>query len=146
MIRAVFLACAMLASDAAAESVQDALTGRWAIMRGSQAATDAENLAAASAVCALEGADQGVIHLAFANGRFALTTTDKAGVEKIWRYDPQISGGRLGDGRLALNFSVTGQRTHEMIFWRATLDGVEHNLLEVQGPPNPAGLYLKCPG
>ncbi|MEM9045406.1 MAG: hypothetical protein AAGC81_11975 [Pseudomonadota bacterium] len=146
MIRSIVIVAALVSSGAAAESVQDALTGRWAVMRDSQAATDAENVASAQAVCAIKGADQGLIELAFGNGRFAMTTTDGDGAQKTWRYDPQISGGRLGDGRLAINFSMTGQRTHEVIFWRATLDGVEHNLLEVQGPPNPAGLYLKCAG
>ncbi|MEM8793353.1 MAG: hypothetical protein AAGE80_17155 [Pseudomonadota bacterium] len=122
------------------------MSGRWALMRDSQAATDAENIASANEICGIDGPDQALIELVFANGRFAMTTTDGDGMQKVWRYDPQVSGGRLGDGRLSINFSMTGQRTHELIFWRATLDGVEHDLLEVQGPPNPAGLYLKCNG
>ena len=49
---ALCLILALSATVAQAESMRDALTGKWALLEGSQLATDAENIVAAEMTCA----------------------------------------------------------------------------------------------
>ncbi|MBY8975677.1 hypothetical protein KHP62_07665 [Rhodobacteraceae bacterium NNCM2] len=141
---ALTAAVALISTGAAAESLQEALTGRWALMPDSQAQTDAENVAAAERLCAEEGASNDRFYLTVDGKQNTLTTLDGDGAEVAFAFDPEVAGTRLEDGRLFLAFSVEGVRTHELTFWKMTIDGAEYNLVEMTGPPSPVGLYLKC--
>lgn len=135
----------LLATGAAAESMLEVLVGDWALMAGSQAATDAENVANASKICAGGNQSSDIIAFEMGGTGLILTAIDGADEEVTYAFDESVRGGMLRDGRLALNFFAEGERSHEMIYWGVTIDGTERDLLEVQGPPNPAGLYMKCP-
>ena len=143
---ALCLAVALCATGARAESLRDALTGNWAVMEGSQLASDAENIAAAQSICASPqfGIDRGLI-LRFGDGRFALEIWDTDRARHQWTFDKDVRGGKLDDGRIAMRFSAGGTPTHELTFWKSTIEGSEHSLLEFLGQPVESGIFLKCP-
>ncbi len=140
------LFAAVSATGAGAESLRDALTGDWALMDGSQLATDAENIAAAEMACARPefGAYRGVV-LGVQDDRFAMEAWEGGEMLEAWEFDKEVRGAKLDDGRIAIRFSVAGAASHELTFWRATIEGAERSLLELLGPPVATGFYLKCP-
>ena len=147
---ALRLVCALFAAVAAtgagAESLRDALTGDWALMDGSQLATDAENIAAAEMACGQPefGAYRGIV-LGIQDDRFAMEAWQGGEMLDAWEFDTEVRGARLDDGRIAMRFSVAGVASHELTFWRAMIEGAQRSLLELLGPPVKSGLYLKCP-
>jgi hypothetical protein len=146
-LRLIFaLFASVAASGAGAESLRDALTGNWALMDGSQLATDAENIAAAETACAEPefGAYRGVV-LGVEDDRFAMEAWEGGEMLDAWDFDKDVRGARLDDGRIAMRFSVAGAPSHELTFWKATIEGAERDLLELLGPPAKSGFYLKCP-
>jgi len=135
-----------VATGAGAESLRDALVGNWALMDGSQLATDAENIAAAEMACAEPefGAGRGVV-IGLHGDRFTMQAWQGGEMLEAWEFDKDVRGAKLDDGRIAMRFSVAGAASHELTFWRAEIEGAERSLLELLGPPVKSGLYLKCP-
>ena len=147
MTRLVFgLAVTLFAAGAGAESLRDALIGNWALMDGSQLATDADNIAAAEMACAQPefGAYRGLI-IGVQDDRFTMEAWEGSEMLDAWEFDKDVRGAKLDDGRIAMRFSVDGAASHELTFWMATIEGAERSLLELLGPPVKSGFYLECP-
>ncbi|MEM7191118.1 MAG: hypothetical protein AAF439_16015, partial [Pseudomonadota bacterium] len=136
---------AFFATGAGAESMLEVIIGEWAVMKGSQAATDAENVSNATEICLAGEPERDLIAFEIGDGGLILTATGGESGQSVYSFDEEVRGGMLRDGRLALNFFLGAERSHDMVYWRVTIEGAEHDLLEVHGPPNPSEIYMKCP-
>ncbi|MEM7237916.1 MAG: hypothetical protein AAF501_08850 [Pseudomonadota bacterium] len=147
MIRTVTGAAlvAVLATGAGAESMLEVLVGKWAVMKGSQAETDVENVSNATGICLAGEPERDLIAFHIGDAGLTLTATGSESGQSVFSFDEEVRGGMLEDGRLALNFLLGAERSHDMVYWRVTIEGAEHDLLEVHGPPNPSEIYMKCP-
>ena len=139
------MALALAPSGVMAESLREALIGNWALIEQSQRATDTESAAQADAVCTDPqfGAGRGLVIGANAES-FAMEAWEGGELLDAWEFDDQVRGARLDDGRMALQFSIDGTPTHELTFWKATIDGTERGLLEYLGLTVQSAFYMKC--
>lgn len=142
---ALGLGLTLVPALAPAESLQEALTGPWVKVESARLSDQAATSEARTA-CAQKGfgSDDGLI--VSAEGQVLSLEAWKDGVAADrWNFDPEVRGGKLDDGRMALQFSVSGTPVFELTFWRIIVEEAEQSLLDVLGPGLEPAVYLKCP-